>query len=194
MRMVMIDNYDSFTFNLVQYFQELGVEVQIVRNDQHTVAELLNLKPDFFVISPGPSTPDQAGVCLDLIRRLEEVKVPLLGVCLGHQAMGQALGGKVIRAPVPMHGKVALIHHKGAGLFQGLPTPLEATRYHSLIVERSSLPSVFEVTAWTDDGLIMAMKHKSAPMEGVQFHPESVLTKSGMDMLRNFVATVRHSG
>lgn len=190
MKTIVIDNYDSFTYNLVQYFQELGVDVQVTRNDAHTVDELLTAKPDFFVISPGPSTPDQAGVSLRLITACAQQGVPLLGVCLGHQAIGQAFGGKVIRATLPMHGKVSAIRHRGEGVFRGLKDPLTATRYHSLIVERASLPASLEVTAWTDDGTIMGLRHKTARIEGVQFHPESVLTEDGLGMLRNFVEGV----
>ena len=187
---VMIDNYDSFTFNLVQYFQELSVDVRVVRNDAHDVAALVAMKPDFFVLSPGPSTPDQAGVCLELIPAAARAAVPLLGVCLGHQAIGQAFGGKVIRAELPLHGKVSAIEHRGAGVFKGLPSPLRATRYHSLIVERATLPKCLEVTAETADGTIMGLRHKEALVEGVQFHPESVLTDTGKQMLQNFCREV----
>lgn len=188
--MVMIDNYDSFTYNLVQYFQQLGLTVTVIRNDERSVAELIALKPGFFVLSPGPSTPDQAGVCLDLIKACAHEIVPLLGVCLGHQAIGQAFGGQVVRAALPMHGKVSPIHHAGTGVFRGLPDPVPATRYHSLIVERESLPKELLITAWTDDGTIMGLRHQSAKIEGVQFHPESVLTASGLQMLKNFVVSI----
>jgi anthranilate synthase component II len=187
LKTIVVDNYDSFTYNLVQYFQELGVAVDVVRNDAHAVEDLLSRRPDFFVISPGPSTPDQAGVSLKLITACAEKQIPLLGVCLGHQAIGQAFGGKVIRATLPMHGKVSPIRHAGKGVFRGLQEPLTATRYHSLIVERATLPDCLEVTAWTDDGTIMGLAHKSAKIEGVQFHPESVLTESGLAMLKTFV-------
>ncbi len=186
--MVMVDNYDSFTFNLVQYFQELGCDVSTYRNDELTATEVLAKKPQFVVISPGPSNPDRAGICLDLIKQCAEKKMPLLGVCLGHQAIGQAFGGKVIRAKTPMHGKVSDILHKKKGVFAGLPSPVQATRYHSLIVERKSLPKVLSITAETSDGLIMGLKHKTLPIEGVQFHPESVLTENGKALLNNFIA------
>jgi anthranilate synthase component 2 len=186
-RATMIDNYDSFTFNLVQYLQELGVEVTTVRNDAATATELLKSKADFFVISPGPSTPDQAGVSLELIKACAAAKRPLFGVCLGHQAIGQAFGGDVVRAALPMHGKVSAVTHRGEGVFKGLPSPLTATRYHSLIVARDTLPADLAITAETQDGTIMGLRHKHAPIEGVQFHPESVLTEHGKEMLANFV-------
>jgi anthranilate synthase component 2 len=183
---VMIDNYDSFTFNLVQYLQELKIEVVTVRNDARTVAELLHMKPTFFVLSPGPSDPDHAGVCLELLKECERTKTPLFGVCLGMQAMGQAFGGKVVRAPLPMHGKVTPVQHKGVGVFKGLPSPLKATRYHSLAVDPKTLPAALTVTAETDDGVIMGLRHQTCLIEGVQFHPESVLTEHGKLMLANF--------
>jgi anthranilate synthase component II len=188
---VMIDNYDSFTYNLVQYLGELGAEVRVHRNDQISVDEVAALKPSHIVLSPGPCTPNEAGICLDLIDRLKG-RFPILGVCLGHQAMGQAFGGKVVRARQVMHGKTSLIHHQAKGVFSGLPSPFTATRYHSLIVERASLPAEFEVTAWTrhEDGSvdeIMGLRHKTLPVEGVQFHPESILTEHGHDMLKNFL-------
>ena len=188
---VMIDNYDSFTYNLVQYLGELGAEVQVYRNDQISVDAVAALKPERIVLSPGPCTPNEAGICLELIERLKG-RFPILGVCLGHQAMGQAFGGKVVRARQVMHGKTSLIHHQAKGVFSGLPTPFTATRYHSLIVERASLPAEFEVTAWTqhEDGSvdeIMGLRHKTLPVEGVQFHPESILTEHGHDMLKNFL-------
>jgi anthranilate synthase component 2 len=185
-RAIMIDNYDSFTFNLVQYLQELGVTVETVRNDALGPAALLAKRPDFFVLSPGPSTPDQAGVCLDLIGACARERVPLFGVCLGHQAIGQALGGKIVRIEPPLHGKTSQVRHHGKGVFTGLPVPLRATRYHSLIVERQSLPAELEITAESDDGVIQGLRHKSLPIEGVQFHPESVLTEHGHAMLANF--------
>ncbi|HVT36446.1 MAG TPA: aminodeoxychorismate/anthranilate synthase component II, partial [Nevskiaceae bacterium] len=188
---LMIDNYDSFTYNLVQYLQELGAEVQVQRNDALTVAQVAALKPTHIVLSPGPCTPNEAGICLELIARLH-TQFPILGVCLGHQAMGQAFGGVVKRARQLMHGKVSAIHHTGKGVFRGLPSPYTATRYHSLIVEQETLPSCLEVTAWTqhDGGArdeIMGLKHKTAPIEGVQFHPESILTEHGHALLKNFL-------
>ncbi len=183
---IMIDNYDSFTFNLVQNLQELKIKVVTVRNDEKKVAELIAMKPTFFVLSPGPSDPDHAGVCLGLLTAAAKAKAPLFGVCLGMQAMGQAFGGKVVRAPLPMHGKVSEIHHKGTGVFKDLPTPLKATRYHSLAVEPQGLPAVLAITAETDDGVIMGLRHKECLIEGVQFHPESVLTEHGKMMLANF--------
>ena len=185
--LVLIDNYDSFTFNLVQYFQQLNVEVEVIRNDQCTTREIVAKKPMAVVISPGPSDPDHAGISLGMIRISAEENIPLLGVCLGHQAIGQAFGGKVVRGTVPVHGKTAEIFHKGGGLFRSLPSPLQATRYHSLIVERGSLPSSLEVTAETKDGVIMALRHRTLPIEGVQFHPESVMTDHGLKMLENFL-------
>lgn len=188
---LIIDNYDSFTFNLVQYFGELaagaGTEIRVVRNDAHTVEELLAMKPTHIVVSPGPCTPSDAGVSVELIVKCPP-SIPLLGVCLGHQSIGQAMGGIVERAPVPMHGKISEMHHTGTGLFAGLPDPFEATRYHSLIVRREGLPSCLKVTAWTDDGLIQAMEHVSRPIFGVQFHPESIRTTHGKQILANFLS------
>ena len=189
--LLMIDNYDSFTFNLVQYLGELGQEVKVVRNDALTVAQIRALKPAHIMISPGPGTPDDAGVSLELLGGLAG-EIPVFGVCLGHQAIGQAFGGKVIRAKEIMHGKTSLVHHRGEGVFAGLPNPFEATRYHSLVVEQSTLPECLEVTAWTEhaDGSldeIMGLRHKTLPIEGVQFHPESILTQHGHDLLRNFL-------
>lgn len=184
----MIDNYDSFTFNIVQYFQTLGIRVKTVRNDAFSADYLVeNECPDFFVISPGPSDPDHAGISLDLIAACAARKIPLLGICLGHQAIGQAFGGRVIQAPQCMHGKVSEVFHQGHGVFTGLTNPISATRYHSLVVERSSLPSELVISAETSDGLIMGIKHRNLPIEGVQFHPESILTQEGMKMLENFV-------
>ncbi len=183
---LLIDNYDSFTYNLVHYLGELGADVVVRRNDVLTVDEALNLNPQGIVISPGPCDPDRAGICLKLIERAAP-RIPLLGVCLGHQAIGQAFGGKVVRAPMPMHGKVSAIYHKNAGVLRGLPNPFHATRYHSLIVDRASLPDCLEITAETKDGLIMALAHRSLPVHGVQFHPESIATEHGHDMLRNFL-------
>ena len=184
--LLMIDNYDSFTYNLVQYFGELGEEVRVARNDEITLDEIATLAPDRICISPGPCTPNEAGVSLGVFERFAG-RVPILGVCLGHQAMGQAYGGKVVRARTLMHGKTSPIAHTGVGVFTGLPTPFEATRYHSLAVERASLPDCLEVTAWTVDGEIMGLRHKTLPVEGVQFHPESIATEHGHAMLRNFL-------
>lgn len=183
----MVDNYDSFTFNLVQYLWELaaGEEVLVVRNDHTTVPELLAKKPRAIVISPGPGRPENAGVSVELFRQAENV--PILGVCLGHQALGVAYGGEVVRAPEPRHGKTSEIRHTGMGIFRHLPDPFLATRYHSLVVRRESLPSELEVTAWTEDGLIMGLQHKNRPHFGVQFHPESYLTNRGKDLLANFL-------
>ena len=183
---LLIDNYDSFTYNLVHYLGELGAEVAVHRNDAITVDAALAMKPQGIVISPGPCDPDRSGICLELIERAAP-RIPILGVCLGHQAIGQAFGGRVIRAPVPMHGKVSQIHHKGTGVLRGLPNPFQATRYHSLVVERDSLPDCLEVTAETDDGLVMGLAHKKLPVHGVQFHPESIATEYGHDILRNFL-------
>ena len=191
--LLMIDNYDSFTYNLVQYFGELGQEVKVVRNDALGVDEIAALGAERIVISPGPCTPDQAGVSLELLEKLSG-KLPILGVCLGHQSLGQAFGGKVIRAKSIMHGKTSPIHHAGVGVFAGLPSPFQATRYHSLVVEKSSLPDCLEITAWTEneDGSfdeIMGLRHKTMAVEGVQFHPESILTEHGHAMLKNVLAS-----
>jgi anthranilate synthase component 2 len=188
---LMIDNYDSFTYNLVQYFGELGADVKVVRNDEITIEEIAALAPEKIVISPGPCTPTEAGVSIDTIKTFAG-KIPLLGVCLGHQSIGQALGGKVIRAPFVMHGKTSPVHHNNTGVFAGLNNPFQATRYHSLVIEKESLPDCLEITAWTqnEDGSmaeIMGIKHKTLALEGVQFHPESILTEHGHDMLRNFL-------
>jgi anthranilate synthase component 2 len=186
-RLLMIDNYDSFTFNLVQYLGELGAEVEVVRNDAAPIEELLARGPDGVVISPGPGEPADAGITLDTVRACAERRLPLLGVCLGHQAIGAAFGGRIVRARAIMHGKVSQVKHDGAGVFAGLPSPLEATRYHSLVVEESSLPDVLTVTARTDDGEIMGLRHRELPIEGVQFHPESILTAEGKRLLANFL-------
>jgi len=183
---LLVDNYDSFTYNLYQYLGELGARLRVVRNDELTAEAALALAPDRIVISPGPGTPDQAGVTLDLVRRAAG-RVPVLGVCLGHQALGQAFGGRVGRAARLMHGKTSAIHHDGRALFSGLPDPFTATRYHSLIVERETVPSCLEVTAWTDDGVVMGLRHREHPLEGVQFHPESILTAVGKKLLGNFL-------
>jgi anthranilate synthase/aminodeoxychorismate synthase-like glutamine amidotransferase len=188
---LLIDNYDSFTFNLYQYLGELGEELTVVRNDQITAEQALALAPERIVISPGPGNPDQAGISLDVIRRAADAGVPLLGVCLGHQSLGQAFGGQVVRAPKLMHGKTSLIHHDGRTLFAGLPVPFEATRYHSLVVARESVPAELEVSAWTEDGIVMGLRHRAKPLEGVQFHPESILTTVGKDLLRNFLRVGR---
>jgi anthranilate synthase/aminodeoxychorismate synthase-like glutamine amidotransferase len=184
--LLVIDNYDSFTYNLVQYLGELGQQVRVVRNNEVSVDEVERMCPEAIVISPGPCTPNEAGISLEVISRLAG-KIPILGVCLGHQAIGQAFGGKVIRAKEVVHGKTSRVFHDDKGLFAGLPNPFEATRYHSLIVERSSLPDCLEITAKTWDEEIMGLRHKSLPVEGVQFHPESFLTKVGKDLLRNFL-------
>lgn len=184
--LLMIDNYDSFTYNIVQYFGELGQEVKVFRNDAISLAEIDRLKPDYLVISPGPCAPAQAGISLSAIREFSG-KIPLLGVCLGHQAIGEAFGGRVIHAKKLMHGKVSPVHHTAFGVFRGLPNPVICTRYHSLAIERESLPDCLEITAWTDDGEIMGVRHRALAVEGVQFHPESILTERGHDMLNNFL-------
>jgi anthranilate synthase component 2 len=193
--LLMIDNYDSFTYNLVQYLGELGENVRVVRNDEMTLEQIRTLAPERIVISPGPGTPDQAGISLLLIERFGG-QIPILGVCLGHQSIGQAFGGKVVRAREIMHGKTSAIHHTGKGVFASLPNPFEATRYHSLVVEKSTLPQSLEVTAWTQnaDGSIdeiMGLRHRVLAVEGVQFHPESILTEHGHDLLRNFLGAAR---
>jgi len=190
--LLMIDNYDSFTFNLVQYFAELGEEVKVIRNDELTLAQIAALAPARIVISPGPCTPSEAGVSVEVLQAFAG-KLPMLGVCLGHQSIGQAFGGKVVRAGRIMHGKTSRIHHAGQGLFAGIPAAFEATRYHSLVVERASLPDCLEMTAWTEheDGSIeeiMGLRHREFPIQGVQFHPESILTQHGHAMLKNFLA------
>jgi anthranilate synthase component 2 len=187
MRVLLLDNYDSFTYNLYQYLCELGATVEVRRNDQVSVAEVAAMRPDRIVISPGPCTPNEAGISIALIQELAPL-VPILGVCLGHQALGAAYGGAVVRAPQVMHGKVSPIRHVGQGVFAGLPDGFAATRYHSLIVRREDLPAELEVTAWTDDGLIMGLRHREHPVQGVQFHPESIMTTSGKDLLKNFLA------
>jgi anthranilate synthase/aminodeoxychorismate synthase-like glutamine amidotransferase len=188
--LLLLDNYDSFTYNLYQYLSELGAEVEVRRNDQVTLDEIEAMQPDSIVISPGPCTPNEAGLSCQVIETFGP-RIPLLGVCLGHQAIGQVYGGHVIRAPEPMHGKTSLIHHQGHGVLRNLPQPFEAIRYHSLIVERSNLPDELEITAETADGLIMGLRHRTHPVEGVQFHPESIMTSVGKDLLRNFLASRR---
>jgi anthranilate synthase component 2 len=184
--LLMIDNYDSFTYNLVQYFGELGEDVKVVRNDEITVEQIATMNPQRIVVSPGPCTPNEAGVSVPVIRHFAG-KIPLLGVCLGHQSIGQAFGGRIVHAKQLMHGKVSRISHQNAGVFRELPNPLTATRYHSLVIQRESLPDCLEVTAWTDDGEIMGVRHKELAVEGVQFHPESILTERGHDLLANFL-------
>jgi len=188
--LLMIDNYDSFTYNIVQYFGELREEVRVYRNDAITLAGMEALRPERIVISPGPCSPEEAGISVEAIRHFAG-RVPILGVCLGHQSIGAAFGGKVVRSSTLMHGKTSPIHHNGTGLFRGLPNPFEATRYHSLVVERSSLPDCLEMTAWVEEGEIMGLAHRELPVWGVQFHPESILTVGGMELLRNFLEMTR---
>ncbi|CAN5308886.1 aminodeoxychorismate/anthranilate synthase component II [soil metagenome] len=185
--LLMIDNYDSFTFNIVQYLGELGQEVRVVRNDELTVEQIAALDPERIVLSPGPCTPAEAGVCIDVLRELGG-KLPILGVCLGHQAIGEAFGGDVIRAQALMHGKTSPIEHEGKGVFKDLPTPFTAVRYHSLAIKRETLPACLEVTAWTADGEIMGVRHRELAIEGVQFHPESILSEHGHQLLGNWLA------
>ncbi len=184
--LLMIDNYDSFTYNLVQYFGELGEEIEVFRNDKISIPEIEKLNPEMLVISPGPGTPENAGVSLDMINHFKG-KIPILGVCLGHQCIGEVFGGKIVSAPRLMHGKTSFIHHDGKDIFQGLSNPFEATRYHSLVVEKKSIPDCLEITAWTDQQEIMGLKHKNYLVIGVQFHPESILTKEGKQLLKNFL-------
>lgn len=186
-KILLIDNYDSFTYNLRHYFGELGAEVEVVRNDQISAEEAVNSGVSGIVISPGPGTPDDAGICMEVIRKAAETGMPVLGVCLGHQCIGQVFGGKVVRAPQPMHGKVSRIHRRNKGLFREFPSPFNATRYHSLIVERESLPDCLEIMAETDDRLIMALQHREKNIHGVQFHPESIASEHGHDLLKNFL-------
>jgi anthranilate synthase component 2 len=185
--LLMIDNYDSFTYNLVQYLAELGQDVHVHRNDEITLEQIRAMKPEKIVISPGPCTPNEAGISVPLIHEFAG-KIPLLGVCLGHQSIGQAFGGRIIKAKTLMHGKTSLIHHKNVGVFKDLPNPYTATRYHSLVIERETLPDCLEITAWTDDNEIMGVRHKTLAVEGVQFHPESILTEHGHDLLNNFLS------
>jgi anthranilate synthase/aminodeoxychorismate synthase-like glutamine amidotransferase len=182
----MIDNYDSFTYNLVQYLGELGEELEVFRNDKISIREIERMSPEGIVISPGPCTPKEAGISVETIRHFAG-RIPILGVCLGHQSIGEAFGGEVVRAPYLMHGKTSMVHHDGKTIFDGLLNPFEATRYHSLIVRRETLPAVLEVSAWTEDGLIMGLRHRQYIVEGIQFHPESILTSAGKDLLRNFL-------
>lgn len=184
--LLMIDNYDSFTYNLVQHLGEIGADIKVFRNDRVTIKDIEELKPERIVISPGPCTPKEAGVSVDVIKYFAG-KIPILGVCLGHQAIGAAFGGDIIRAPRLMHGKTSMIYHDGKTIYEGLPNPFEATRYHSLIIKKETLPSCLEITAWTDQDEIMGVRHKEFIVEGVQFHPESILTKAGKDLLRNFL-------
>lgn len=186
MHVLLLDNYDSFTYNLYQYLSELGAQVEVYRNDKITIAEIAALRPDRLVISPGPCTPAEAGISVPLIQELGG-HIPTLGVCLGHQSIGEAYGGAVIRANQVMHGKLSQIYHNGTGVFANLPVPFTATRYHSLIVRRDDLPAELEVTAWTDDGLIMGLRHQTHPVQGVQFHPESIMTDEGKKLLHNFL-------
>ncbi len=188
---LLIDNYDSFTFNLVHFLGDLGAEVEVRRNDALTSQEALAMRPEAILLSPGPCTPNEAGICLPLIGAAAAAGVPLLGVCLGHQAIGQAFGGAVVRAPVPVHGKVWDIHHGGSDIFAGIPSPFQATRYHSLMVRREDLPADLVVTAWTEDRLIMGLAHRQLPIWGVQFHPESIASQHGHDLLRNFLTLAR---
>ena len=184
--LLMIDNYDSFTYNLVQYLAEIGQEVEVVRNDKISIEEISKLNPQYIVISPGPCTPNEAGISLELIEAFKG-KIPILGVCLGHQSIGQAFGGKIIHAQTIMHGKTSKISHNNKGVFRGIKDPFIATRYHSLVIEKQTLPNCFDITAWTDDNEIMGIKHKELAIEGVQFHPESILSEYGHDLLKNFL-------
>ena len=189
---LVIDNYDSFTFNLVHFLGDVGASCEVWRNDKIAPADVLSRGPEAIVMSPGPCTPDEAGICLDLVQAAAG-KVPMLGVCLGHQAIAQAFGGRVVRAPVPMHGKISRISHTGTDILEGVASPFSATRYHSLTVDRASLPDVLAPTAWTEDGVLMAMRHRALPIFGVQFHPESIASEAGHDILRNFLAIARGS-
>ena len=184
--LLMIDNYDSFTYNLVQYLAEIGQEVEVVRNDKISIEEINKLNPRYIVISPGPCTPNEAGISLELIEAFKG-KIPILGVCLGHQSIGQAFGGKIVHAQTIMHGKTSKISHNNKGVFRGIKDPFIATRYHSLVIEKQTLPNCFDITAWTDDNEIMGIKHKELAIEGVQFHPESILSEHGHDLLKNFL-------
>jgi glutamine amidotransferase of anthranilate synthase or aminodeoxychorismate synthase len=185
--LLLIDNYDSFTYNLVHYLGELGADVRVVRNDAITVADALGMNPAGILLSPGPGTPDQAGICLALTKAAADAKMPFMGVCLGHQTLGQAFGGTVARHSDIVHGKMGAMHHHGKGVFAGLPSPFEATRYHSLVVEQKTVPDCLEITGWLDDGTVMGLSHKELPMHGVQFHPESIASEHGHALLKNFV-------
>lgn len=187
----LIDNYDSFTFNLVQYLGDLGQECNVIRNDEKTVEDILKSKPSSIVLSPGPCNPDQAGICLDLVIAAANESIPLFGVCLGFQSIAQAFGGKIVRAPAPMHGKLSAITHEGKGVFKDLPTPYNVTRYHSLIVERESFPDILEATSHTQDGIIMGLQHKTKPIHGVLFHPESYATEHGHALIKNFLEVIK---
>ena len=189
--LLLIDNYDSFTYNLVHYLGELGADISVHRNDALDVQAAMALGPDAIVLSPGPCDPSQAGICLALTEAAAEARIPLLGVCLGHQTIGQAFGGTVVRCHEIVHGKMGIMHHAGAGMFSGLPSPFKATRYHSLVVERATLPDCLEVTAWLEDGTIMGLRHRDRPIEGVQFHPESIASEHGHHLLRNFLDSAK---
>jgi len=184
--LLMIDNYDSFTYNLVQYLGELGEDIEVFRNDKISISDIERMQPARIVVSPGPCTPTEAGISIDVIRHFAG-KTPILGVCLGHQSIGAAFGGDIVRAPVLMHGKTSLIYHDGHTIFKGLPNPFEATRYHSLVIREKTMPACLEISAWTQDGIIMGVRHKEFLLEGVQFHPESILTNVGKELLRNFI-------
>ena len=190
---LLIDNYDSFTYHLFHFLGELGATLEVRRNDAVTAEEALALNPRGIIISPGPCDPDQAGICLDLVAKAADAKLPLLGVCLGYQAIGQAFGGKITRAPAPMHGKLSAVEHEGQGVFADIPSPFTATRYHSLVVERASLPAELEATAWTEDDVIMGLRHRELPIHGVQFHPESIASEHGHHLLANFLQLAGHN-
>ena len=189
--LLLIDNYDSFTYNLVHYLGELGADIRVVRNDAMDVQQAMSLRPEMIVLSPGPCDPAQAGICIPLTRAAAEARIPLLGVCLGHQTIGEAFGGRVIRCHEIVHGKMGTMHHADTGIFRGLPSPFLATRYHSLVVERETLPDCLEVTAWLEDGTIMGLRHKTLPIEGVQFHPESIASEHGHQLLKNFLDSAK---
>ena len=189
--LLLIDNYDSFTYNLVHYLGELGADVRVVRNDAMDVQQAMSLRPEMIVLSPGPCDPAQAGICIPLTHAAAEARIPLLGVCLGHQTIGEAFGGRVIRCHEIVHGKMGTMHHADTGIFRGLPSPFLATRYHSLVVERETLPDCLEVTAWLEDGTIMGLRHKTLPIEGVQFHPESIASEHGHQLLKNFLDSAK---
>ncbi|MBL8562177.1 MAG: aminodeoxychorismate/anthranilate synthase component II [Gemmobacter sp.] len=189
--LLLIDNYDSFTYNLVHYLGELGADIRVVRNDAMDVQQAMSLRPEMIVLSPGPCDPAQAGICIPLTHAAAEARIPLLGVCLGHQTIGEAFGGRVIRCHEIVHGKMGTMHHADTGIFRGLPSPFLATRYHSLVVERDTLPECLEVTAWLEDGTIMGLRHKSLPIEGVQFHPESIASEHGHQLLKNFLDSAK---